>query len=84
MIGPIIATARSKAGLTLKELAARTGISYQFLSKVEQDKRGLSLESLRRLDKALGLSSKTLLQIIRCPAGPGTLPALALLVGLWP
>ena len=71
MIGPILATARTKAGLTLKELADRTALSYQFLSKVEQDQRGLSLESLRRLDHVLHLSTKALLQIIRCPHPDG-------------
>ena len=80
MRGELLSTAREKAGLTLKELAARTGTSYQFLSKIEQDKRGLSLDTLRRLDKALKLPSKTLLQIIRCGEGGA---ALSLCAALW-
>ena len=86
MRGELLSLAREKAGLTLKELAEKTGTSFQFLAKIESDERGLSLDTLRRLDKALRLPNKTLLQIIRCGESRAALTLCAVLsqsLALW-
>lgn len=75
MFGHLLREARTRAGLTQKELAQKTGTSFQFVSKIEADERSVSLDTLRRLDKALHFPTKTLLHIIRCGEG-GTSLAL--------
>ena len=66
MLGPMLLHARTRAKLTLKETADKTGTSFQYLSKLE---RGLGLPSiptLRRLDKVLHFPARELLRLLRC------------------
>jgi transcriptional regulator with XRE-family HTH domain len=53
---------RERRGLTLDELAARSGASKGFLSEVENAKRSLSAEYLLRVANALGASVDYLLR----------------------
>lgn len=46
---------RKKQDITLEELAELTGISYTHLSRIEGGKRGLSLENVIRIAKALSV-----------------------------
>ncbi len=44
---------RKKNDITLEELAEKTGISHTYLSRIESGKRGLSLENVIRIARAL-------------------------------
>ena len=54
-IGPKLKSARTKAGLSLRVLATRTGFSASFLSQVELGQASPSLGSLERIAEALGM-----------------------------
>ena len=77
-LGRAIRAAREAAGISMRALAARCGLSQPFLSAVE---RGLSMPSivtLYRIAEALGVAPSTLLpddshgdvQVIRAGKGP--------------
>jgi len=44
---------RKKVGITLRDLAAKVGVSASFLSQIEKDKTSLSLQSLIKIANAL-------------------------------
>lgn len=48
---------RKQKNLTLEELAEKSGISYTHLSRMEAGKRGVSLENLLRIAKALDVDA---------------------------
>lgn len=60
-IGAQLRQVRLDAGLSLRELAARSGLSSSFLSLVERGECSLSLTSLFAISEALGLAPATLL-----------------------
>jgi len=53
-IGSIIRRIRNSEGLSLAEVARRTGLSQSFLSQVERGLTNPSINSLRKVAKALG------------------------------
>lgn len=53
--GICLAGARSKEGLTQKQLAALTGISQRHISEMENGKRLISLDVAKKLGKALNI-----------------------------
>jgi transcriptional regulator with XRE-family HTH domain len=53
---------RKERGLTLKELAARSGLSISYISDLEHGRASPSLATLRELAAALGLSPADLLE----------------------
>jgi transcriptional regulator with XRE-family HTH domain len=53
--GDQIRARRKELGLSLEELAQRTGLTASFLSLVERDMSNPSLESLRHIAEALGV-----------------------------
>lgn len=53
--GEQIRARRKELGLSLEELAQRTGLTASFLSLVERDMSNPSLESLRHIAEALGV-----------------------------
>jgi transcriptional regulator with XRE-family HTH domain len=55
-VGQVIRARRKRAGLTLIELSARTGLSPNYLGSVELGQRDVSLSSLGRIAAGLGLS----------------------------
>ncbi len=55
-VGETIKQRRAQLGLTQKELAARVGISRQYLAEIETGRRKPTLNTLERLFFALGLS----------------------------
>lgn len=54
-IGQLIANARRKQGLTLRELAEKSGVSYQNITKIENGKYNVSIDILGKLCRALDL-----------------------------
>jgi quercetin dioxygenase-like cupin family protein len=53
-IGFRVRAARQREALSLRELAARTGLSISFLSQLERDRVAPSIASLKRVADALG------------------------------
>ncbi len=57
-VGAIVAAARGRLGLTLRELSGRLGVSYPYLHDVEHGRRALAPERWGALVTALeGLTS---------------------------
>lgn len=54
-IGQLIADARRKQGLTLRELAEKSGVSYQNITKIENGRYNVSIDILGKLCRALDL-----------------------------
>lgn len=61
IIVPGLATARKRAGLSQKELAARAGVTRQTISRIEQGGHAY-YDTLDKLAKALHVSRKRLLE----------------------
>lgn len=61
IIGASIRTIREQHGLSLEALAARAGISYQYLSGVETGKENFSIQVMEAISKALDLPLRTLI-----------------------
>jgi transcriptional regulator with XRE-family HTH domain len=59
-LGEFIASQRRAAQLSLRQLAAQTGISNPYLSQIERGVRKPSAEVLQQLAKALRISAETL------------------------
>lgn len=55
MVGEVVACARSKVGISQKELAALTGIDQSDISKIERGMANPSITTLDRLAKAMGM-----------------------------
>lgn len=53
MLGEQIRNVRKSRGITLKELAERTGLSIGYISQIERDLTDPSLSTLRKLSEAL-------------------------------
>lgn len=53
---------RTKNNLTLKELSAKSGISVSFISDIENGRRNPSIETLKTLANALGVSADEFLK----------------------
>jgi len=51
----LIKPARQLRGLSLRQLAERTGLSFPYISQLERGKRPLTPEAAERLTKALEL-----------------------------
>jgi transcriptional regulator with XRE-family HTH domain len=54
-IGSRIREKRTEEGLSIRELARRTGLTASFISQVENEKANVSMDSLRRISRALGV-----------------------------
>ena len=54
-IGSRIKEKRQEEGFSIRELARRTNLTASFISQVENGKANVSLDSLRRISKALGV-----------------------------
>jgi DNA-binding XRE family transcriptional regulator len=59
--GLILGAYRKREGLSLSELAKKTGISYTNISAMEHDRRAIGITSAKRLAKALGFDYRRLL-----------------------
>jgi transcriptional regulator with XRE-family HTH domain len=56
MLGHRLRDARTRRGLTLREIAAEAGVTGSFLSQLEHGRTQPSLVTLRRLAQALGVT----------------------------
>ncbi len=56
VVGVRINARRKELGLTIRELARRTGLSASFISQVEHNKTKISLDSLRLISEHLDIS----------------------------
>lgn len=67
-VGLTIRRLRQERGFSLKDLAARSGLTQSFLSQVERDLTSPSVASLRKVAQAFGVPLAALFQ---GPAAPG-------------
>lgn len=70
--GSTIRTMRKRAGLTLAELAGRTGLAVSTLSKLEVGHVSLSYDKLMLISKGLGVDMAELLDSTPHPGGGAT------------
>lgn len=63
IIGKAVRALREQRGLTLEQLAPQAGITYQYLSGLENGRENFSIGVLERLSDALGHPLKSLVQI---------------------
>ncbi len=68
-IGTTIRELRNKQDLTISDVADLTGISKGMLSKIENAQTAMSLETLSRLSRALGVSLSALFRSYDVPDG---------------
>jgi transcriptional regulator with XRE-family HTH domain len=59
--GVSVRTWRKRLGISQEELAERAGLHRTYISDVERGARNVSLESIDKLARALGISVATLL-----------------------
>jgi len=78
LLGKGVRERRLARGLTLKELAARAGLSPRFLVQVESGAGNISVRNLAGLADALGTSAGALLSSPETPAGPRVIALLGL------
>jgi ribosome-binding protein aMBF1 (putative translation factor) len=67
LFGENLRTARLIAGLSQTDLAARSGLSQQYLSKVESGHKNVTLRTIATLAKAVGRDASVLLRQPRKP-----------------
>jgi DNA-binding XRE family transcriptional regulator len=56
-IGRLIREARKKAGMTQQELAMKSGTTRNYISRIENDRSGIELDTLRKIIE-IGLGKK--------------------------
>jgi CheY-like chemotaxis protein len=66
-LGGAIRERRKALGLTLAQMAQRTGVSLGYLSQIELGKNSASIETLYRISLGLGLKMSELFQTIQSP-----------------
>lgn len=69
LIGRAVRALREKKGLTLEQLAPNAGITYQYLSGLENGRENFSIRVLQRLSEALDFSLKALVSLAYENAG---------------
>ncbi len=66
-LGAAIRERRKGLGLTLAQMAQRTGVSLGYLSQIELGKNSASIETLYRISLGLGLKMSELFQAVQNP-----------------
>ncbi len=64
-LGTIIRERRKSLGLTLAQMAQRTGVSLGYLSQIELGKNSASIETLYRISLGLGMKMSELFQSVQ-------------------
>jgi CheY-like chemotaxis protein len=67
-LGAAIRERRKTQGLTLAQMAARTGVSLGYLSQIELGKNSASIETLYRISLGLGIKIADLFHAVQMPA----------------
>ncbi len=62
LFGDSMRAARAKAGLTLRQMAALSGLTFQYLSKIEKGEKNLTLGTMRVVAKVLGCEVSRMLR----------------------
>jgi transcriptional regulator with XRE-family HTH domain len=60
--GPKIKRLRRERALSLRELARRSGIAYDTINKLENERRSAQARTIRGLAEALGVEPKELMK----------------------
>jgi CheY-like chemotaxis protein/DNA-binding XRE family transcriptional regulator len=66
-LGTVIRERRKSLGLTLAQMAQRTGVSLGYLSQIELGKNSASIETLYRISLGLGMKMAELFQTVQHP-----------------
>jgi CheY-like chemotaxis protein/DNA-binding XRE family transcriptional regulator len=66
-LGAVIRERRKGLGLTLAQMAQRTGVSLGYLSQIELGKNSASIETLYRISLGLGMKMSELFQTVQNP-----------------
>ncbi len=66
-LGAVIRERRKALGLTLAQMAQRTGVSLGYLSQIELGKNSASIETLYRVSLGLGMKMSELFQNVQNP-----------------
>jgi CheY-like chemotaxis protein len=66
-LGSAIRSRRKALGLTLAQMAQRTGVSLGYLSQIELGKNSASIETLYRISLGLGIKMSELFQSVQGP-----------------
>ena len=74
-LGAAIRERRKALGLTLAQMAQRTGVSLGYLSQIELGKNSASIETLYRISLGLGMRISELFQTVQ--------PSLYAVEGIW-
>ena len=64
-LGSVIRERRKSLGLTLAQMAQRTGVSLGYLSQIELGKNSASIETLYRITLGLGMKMSELFQTVQ-------------------
>jgi transcriptional regulator with XRE-family HTH domain len=67
-LGTAIRERRKNLGLTLAQMAQRTGVSLGYLSQIELGKNSASIETLYRISLGLGIRMAELFQTVQVPS----------------
>lgn len=71
VFGQRLRAVRKDRGWTLRVLAAKAGVHWTYLGQVERGERNVSLLTILRLSKALGVDAGVLLKGLRADLDPG-------------
>lgn len=72
-IGEYVRMIREQRGISLSELARQSGLNKSLLSRVENDKNDMSLETARVLSATLGIPVAELIQVNPVQSLPQTI-----------
>lgn len=67
MLGEELRKARRRAGLTQEQLAAKAGLSREYVSILEGNKKSPTIDVLLRLTKALGVRASRVIERVEIP-----------------
>lgn len=74
VFGQRLRAVRKDRGWTLRVLAAKAGVHWTYLGQVERGERNVSLLTILRLSKALGIDAGVLLKGLRADLDPAQDP----------
>lgn len=62
LLGEMVKALRAEAGITQKELAARSGIDVTYIGRIERSQRNPTWVALGRLSRGLGMPRSALIR----------------------
>ena len=78
-LGEVIKQTRCGLKMTQRELAERTNLTINYLSKLENGKRGIGLDKLNEMAEVFGVPAQLLVVLATDPSGKPDEPANRLL-----